>query len=226
MTFLDILIYLKSIPSKDLPMLLEELEHGIIFLANQWLLPTALPFVVALILSLALGVLAYRIFKPTMLVVSALFGYLLGAAAFYKLWETLPDLPAWVCYLFCFVGATLFVCLANINRALPALVVHMALGAYFAVTFYYPSPVIGLFAALLAAMLTILIPRVLYITVSSLFCGTLAVSFAAPLLPKVALLQIDKHWIAWVIALGVALVLAIVQFFLCKKRYTRDAYGF
>lgn len=218
MTFLDILIYLKSIPSKDLPALLEELEHGMILLANQWHAPAPLLFVAALILSLALGVFAYRIFKPTMLVVSAFFGYMLGAAAFYKLWETLPDLPAWVCYLFCFVGATLFVCLANINRALPALVIYMALGAYFAVTFYYPSPVIGLFAALLAAMLTVLIPRVLYITVSSLFCGTLAVSFAAPLLPKVAFLQPDEHWIAWVIALGVALVLAIVQLCTTKRQ--------
>ena len=157
MTFYDVLAYFKAMPGKDLFALLGELESGILYLASKWHCPAALFYVVGIALALTFGFLAYRWVRASVIAVNAIFGILVGAAAFYALWNVLPRLPAAVCYLFCFIAATIFVCLP-IKKPIVALSFYAAIVSYFIMDFYVPSTAVCLGAAFVAAVLTVLIP--------------------------------------------------------------------
>lgn len=215
MTFYDVLTYFKNLPNKDLFVLLDELEGGILFLASKWHCPAVLFYVFGLALALVLGCLAYRWIKPSIFVANAVFGILVGSAVFYALWSVLPKLPAWLCYLFCFVVATIFVCVPLKNPRL-ALSLYSAICAYVVMGFYVPSVAICLGFAFVIAALTFLIPRVIYVLTSSAAFGILVASFLSMLIPKIP--SFRAGWVAWVLAFAFAVIFLHVQFLTTKEK--------
>ena len=59
MTFAEVLTYLKSIPSKDVFQLINDLEGGLIYVADKWKIPSMIFFVAGIVLSVIIGLAAF-----------------------------------------------------------------------------------------------------------------------------------------------------------------------
>lgn len=220
MTFADVLSYLRSIPSKDVFGLLNDLEGGLVYLADKWNIPAMVFYIVGIAAAVVIGLACFKLIKPALVVTSGFFGMMVGAALFYALWSKAEWMPEWLCYIFCIVLAAIFICL-TLAKPTPALALYAGLLGYVIMSFYLPGRMVGIGAAFVVALLTALLPRTVCIFGSGFACGILSVSFLSMILPKVEALQLGSGWLPMTIAMAVALVYVLVQY--ASNRYRGES---
>lgn len=211
MTFAEVLTYLKSIPSKDVFQLINDLEGGLIYVADKWKISSMIFFVAGIVLSVIIGLAAFKLIKPTLIVANGFFGIMAGSALFYALCPKLTWMPDWLCYIFCILVAALFICLTAAKPA-GSLVFYAGLLGYFIMSFYLPSRMVALAVAFLFALIAYLLPRTAYICGTSFAGALLSVGFLSMILPNVKELQLGGGWTSIVIALVIAVAFILVQF--------------
>ena len=216
MTFADVLTYLKNIPSKDVFALINDLEGGLIYLADKCKIPSMIFFIAGIALALIIGLATFKLARPTLIIVGGFFGIMAGSALFYELWAKFTWMPAWLCYVFCILGAAILLCI-TVGKPSGALAFYVGLLGYLAAFFYLSDVIVSLAIAFVCTLIASLFPRVCCICISSFVGGLLTVGFLSMLLPKVNELRFGNSWTAITIALVITVAYALVQF--ANSRY-------
>ena len=204
--------YLKNITSKDIFLLLSDLNGNIAKWSEWSHIPELLFGIVGILLALALGLAGYKLIRPTMSLIMAYAGLLVGDTFFRLLDEKWSHLPNWLSWLFAVSLAIVFASLA-FGRASYVWAILGGIGSYCTLLFYLDNYVLALGAAVLAALAISYLVRTAYVLVTGIAAGLLTVSFLSVIFPKVTAfdLQIDRP-LSLIIAGSVALIFILTQF--------------
>lgn len=203
--------YLKNIISKDIFQLLTDLNGNISKWSELSCIPELVFGIVGILLALAIGLVGYKLIRPTMSLIMAYAGLMLGDRIFRVLdeWHCLPD---WLSWVFAIVVAIAFASLA-FARASYVFAILAGIGAYCTVLFYIDDQILALGGAVVAAIAVSYLVRTAYILITGLTAGLLMVNFLSVIFPKAAVfdLRIDAP-IPLIIAGSVALIFILTQY--------------
>ena len=204
--------YLKNITSKDIFLLLSDLNGNIAKWSEWSHIPELLFGIVGILLALTLGLAGYKLIRPTMSMIMAYTGLLVGDAFFHVLDAKWSHLPDWLSWLFAISLAIVFASLA-FGRASYVWAILGGIGSYCTLLFYLDNYILALGVAILAALAISYLVRTAYVLVSGIAAGLLTVSFLSVIFPKVTAfdLQIDRP-LSLIIAGSVALIFILTQF--------------
>lgn len=212
MSLSDILSYIGGASSKDLFVILADLNQAVSDWANAHEIKAIILFALGLAASVIVGLFGYKLIKAVTGLGLAYVGYFAGAELYALLSEKLEWLPEWSCYVIGGVLAIVFFCLAFVKFSY-AIFTAAGIAGYLVVLFYFENQVLAVGGGVIAAMLSILMIRAVYILATGFACGMLSVSFLSAMLPKVDQLRLeDGNWIALFLALGLTALFAVVQF--------------
>ena len=203
----------QNLTSKDMLSHLTDLNGKVGEWAEAIKVPSMVLFIAGIVLALLIGLVGYRLSKPTLALLMAGFGYAVGNELFAAFIGTNADkAPGWVAYVVGGVVALLFLVLSCLKPK-ASLLFLAAFCGYMIVGYYAKNnAILSIGGAIVMAMIGVLLSRAFYITVTSVAGGAFAVSFLSQLLPKVELLQIKSGaWIPLVIMAALAVLFIIIQ---------------
>lgn len=204
--------YLKNITSKDIFQLLTDLNGNIAKWADWSHLPQILFGIVGILLALAIGLAGYKLIRPSVSLITAYAGLLVGDQCFRVLDEKWSLIPDWLSWLFAIALALVFATL-SFKRASYVWAILGGIGGYCMLLFYVDDQILALGAAFLAALAISYLVRTTYVLVTGIAAGLLTVSFLSVIFPKVSAfdLQIDRP-LSLIIAGAIALIFILTQF--------------
>ena len=204
--------YLKNVTSKDIFILLSDLNGNIAKWSDWSHIPEFLFGIVGILLALALGLAGYKLIRPTMSLIMAYAGLLVGDQFFRLLDAKWSHLPDWLSWLFAISLAIVFASLA-FGRASYVWAILGGIGSYCTILFYLDDYILALGAAVLAAIAISYLVRTAYVLVTGVAAGLLTVNFLSVIFPKITAfdLQIDRP-LSLIIAGAIALVFILTQF--------------
>jgi hypothetical protein len=212
--FLD---YIKNIGTKDVFRVLEDLGASLEAWAKQLGFDAWIMFLAALAATVLVGFFGYKMIKVLMGLGLAYVGYFVGVEIFTVAKETLTWLPGWSVYILGALIGILFMSLA-VAKFSYATYTAFAIVGYALTLFYTDNAVLAVGGAVILAILSVSLLRVVFILTSSVACGMLSISFLSRLLPKLEFLKLGEgQWIALGAALVLALIFILVQFALSQK---------
>ncbi len=203
----------QNLASKDILSHLTDLNGKIGEWAEGIKVPSIALFAAGILLALLIGVVGYRLAKPTLAVLMAGFGYVVGNELYTAfIGANAEKVPGWVIYVVGGVVALLFLVLSCLKPK-ASLLFLAAFCGYMIVAYYAKdNAILSIGGAILMAMIGVLLSRPFYIIVTSVAGGAFAVSFLSQLLPKIELLQIKSGaWIPLVIIAALAVLFIIIQ---------------
>ena len=172
-------------------------------------------FVAAILFALTAGVFGYRLLKFICAVGFAAVGYVVGSAIFdfLLLQEGMETLPAFLTYVIGAVLALLFF-FAGFKKFHFVLFAAAYTVGYSFVWGFFGDRMVALGGALLLAILCVTIVRISVVLLSSLTGSLVAVTLIGAMLPAdVTMMQMQsENDFALVLALGLTLIFALVQF--------------
>ena len=217
MTLLNLLDYIKNIGTKDVYMVLSDLSSTIEAWAKQLGFDAWILFLVGLVAAVVVGFFGYKMIKLMMGLGLAYVGYFVGFEIYTLMQKSLTWLPAWGTYIFGAIIAILFMSLA-VAKFSYALYTVFALVGYCVTLFYTDNAVLAVGGAVIFAILSVSLIRIVFICTSSFLGGMLSISFLSKLLPKLTFLQFGKgQWLALVAAIVLTLIFVVVQFAINRR---------
>ena len=204
--------YLKNIISKDIFQLLTDMNANIAKWSDWSHIPELVFGIVGILLALAIGLAGYKFIRPTVSLIMAYGGLMIGDQLFRVLDERWSFLPDWLSWVPAILVAVLFATLA-FKRASYVWAILGGVGSYCMLLFYIDDKVLAIGAAFLAALAISYLVRTSFVLVTGVAAGLLAVNFLSVIFPKVTAfdLQIDRP-LSLIIAGSVALVFILTQF--------------
>ncbi len=204
--------YLKNITSKDIFLLLSDLSGNIAKWSEWSHLPEFLFGIVGILLALTLGLAGYKLIRPTLSLIMAYAGLLVGDQFFRLLDARWSHIPNWLSWLFAISVAIAFAALA-FGRASYVWAILGGIGGYCTILFYFDDTVLALGVAVLAALAISYLVRTAYVLFTGIAAGLLTVNFLSVIFPKVTAfdLQIDRP-LSLIIAGSLALIFILTQF--------------
>lgn len=209
---LESIAYLKNITSKDIFQLLSDLGENISKWSDLSKIPELAFGIVGIILALLLGFVGYKLIRPTVSLLVAYAGLIVGDRLFRVLDVHWINMPNWLSWLFATLIAILFASLA-FARASYVWAILAGVGGYCTVLFYVDSVTLALGGAFVAAILVSYLVRTSYVLISGMAAGLLTVQFLFVIFPKATVfdLGIDKP-MSLIIAGCAALIFILTQF--------------
>ncbi|MBQ1229411.1 MAG: hypothetical protein IIX80_00105 [Clostridia bacterium] len=203
----------------DLLKLLQSCNDAIISLAGKITLDAWIAFIIAAVLAAAVGVFGYKLIKLVIALGFGVGGYFIGEELYRLLSEKLTEIPDWAVYV-CGGVVALGFCIFAFCRFSYAWFGAAAIFGYIAVGHFMPDGyvLLSVGAALLIALLSVSLIRVVFILVTSATAAGFLISFLGAIFPEQAFLQIGQGWIPYVLV-GVATILfASVQFAINRQK--------
>lgn len=197
----------------DILKLLRSCNEAISDLAEKVTLDAWILFAVATALALAVGIFGYKLIKLVMALGIGAGGYFVGEELYRLLAEKFTEIPDWAVYVCGGVVALVF-CIFAFCKFSYAWFGTAAIIGYIAVGHFMPSgyALLTAGAALLIALLSISLIRVVFILLTSAVAGGFAISFLGQIFPEQGFLQVGEGWLPYVLVAVAAILFAIVQF--------------
>lgn len=192
---------------------LDNLNHTLSDLAAQFSIDVRILFGVGIGLALIVGLFGYKMIKLLLSLSFAGVGYYAGTELFLFLGSKIDGIPAWAEYVCGGVLAVVFLCLSFAKFSYVWFGSAVLLGSAVASIFIpaeYPLLILG--AALIIGLISVMLIRTTFVLTTSCIAGIVCVSFTAQLLPGWTWLGLATGGYGMWIALGIALVLALIQF--------------
>lgn len=204
--------YLKNVTSKDIFVLLTDLNGNIAKWADLSHVPELVFGIVGVLLALAIGLAGYKLIRPSVSLIMAYAGLLVGDQFFRVLDAKWTHLPDWLSWLFAVSLAVVFATL-SFKRASYVWAILGGVGSYCMLLFYVDNKLLAIGAALLAALAISYLVRTTYVLVTGVAAGLLTVNFLSVIFPKVTAfgLQLDRP-LSLIIAGAFALIFILTQF--------------
>ncbi len=204
--------YLKNIIHKDIFQLLTDFNGNIAKWADMSHIPTLVFGIVGILLALLLGFVGYKLIRPTMSLLMAYGGLIVGDQLFRVLDAKWINMPDWLSWFFAVGIAILFAVMA-FARASYVWVILAGIGGYCTVLFYVDDVILALGGAVVLAVLVSYLIRTAYVLLTGIAAGLLTVDFLFILFPKATVfsLSIEKP-MSLIIAGSVAMVFILTQF--------------
>ena len=164
-------------------------------------------------LALIVGLFGYKLIKLLLSVSFAAVGYTVGAELFLFLGTKINSLHGWMEYVCGGIIAVLFLSMAFAKFSYVWFASAFLIGLVGASLFIpqeYSSVIFG--AALVISLISIMLIRTMFILTTSFGAGILCVNFVFEIVPSLTWLNLQASQIALWIAVGIAVVLALVQF--------------
>ena len=187
-------------------------------LAAKFSVDARILFGVGIGLALIVGLFGYKMIKLLLSLGFAAVGYTAGTQLFLFLGSKIENLPGWAEYVCGGVLALLFLCMSFAKFSYVWFGSAVLMGGVAASLFIpeeYPLLILG--AALVIGLISVMLIRTRFILTSSFGAGLLCVNFTFGLLPSMTWLDLQSSKYALWIAVGIAVVLALVQF--ASNRY-------
>ena len=218
MTLYDFLKYFLSLGSKDLYGIVGSMNHYVEYLAEATKLPSLVFSALGVVLGVFVGLLGYKMLKPFVATVLCGLGFFAGVDFFLTyLWGKVAWMPLWSCYI---VAAVPAVILLIFGAKRPV-------GGVFALTFitgaiitsaYTDSKMLIMIGGVLLALITGAALRFTFVALTGFLGALLSVVTLAQLLPKIALLQLQKGNLLSLAVLGGAFVVfVLIQMLITRK---------
>ncbi len=190
--------------------------------ANALGLQTAVLYAVGMACAALIGVFAYKLVKLFLSLLGGGFGYLMGVALFEAL--GVEAMPEWLAYVFGALVGILFLGLSFGRASYVWFCLVATLGYGVLRVLVTEDSWVCLGGAFLLAMLAMTFFRIVYILFTSFGCAWFGVGFLTALLPEgAALRMVNDSWWFYGTVVGVAALLALVQFWLNRRRRKRNA---
>ena len=218
MTLYDFLKYFLSLGSKDLYGIVGSMNHYVEYLAEATKLPSLVFSALGVVLGVFLGLLGYKMLKPFVATVLCGLGFFAGVEFFLTyLWGKVTWMPLWSCYI---VAAVPAVILLIFGAKRPV-------GGVFALTFitgaiitsaYTDSRMLIMIGGVLLALITGAALRFTFVALTGFLGALISVVTLSQLLPKIALLQLQKGNLLSLVVLGGAFVFfVLIQMLITRK---------
>ena len=218
MTLYDFLKYFLSLGSKDLYGIVGSMNHYVEYLAEATKLPSLVFSALGVVLGVFVGLLGYKMLKPFVATVLCGLGFFAGVDFFLTyLWGKVAWMPLWSCYI---VAAVPAVILLIFGAKRPV-------GGVFALTFitgaiitsaYTDSRMLILIGGVLLALITGAALRFTFVALTGFLGALISVVTLSQLLPKIALLQLQKGNLLSLAVLGGAFVFfVLIQMLITRK---------
>ena len=172
---------------------------------------------IGICLTVASGMLAYKYVKIFLSLIASVFGFGVGMDLYFSLQtETMSN---WVGIAFGLVLAVVFFWLAHGRASYVWYVMVAMMGYCFTRLCLVDSLLAALGGAFVLAMLSIAYFRILYIALTSLFCGIFTTSFICGLGPEQGIFALSSHNVAfWGYSLLLMLLFITIQLLLTCPR--------
>ena len=217
MTLTNFLDYIQNIGTKDIYRVLDDLVASLETWAKQLGFEAWILFLAGLIATVLVGFFGYKMIKMLMGLGLAYVGYFVGVEIFLIAQKTLSWIPEWACYIFGAVIGILFMSMAVVKFSYTLYTAFAILG-YCVTLFYTDNAVLAVGGAVVFAILSVSLMRLLFILCSSFLCGILSITFLSKLLPRISFLKPGEgQWIALVAALVLMLIFILIQYALDRK---------
>lgn len=203
----------------DLLKLLQSCNNAISSLADKITLDAWIAFAVAAALAAAVGAFGYKLIKLVIALGFGVGGYFIGEDLYRLLAEKFTELPDWAVYVCGGVVAVGFCVFAFLKFSYAWFGVAAIFG-YIAVGHFMPDGyvLLSVGAALLIALLSVSLIRVVFILATSAMAGGFLISFLGAIFPEQGFLQIGQGWIPYVLVAVAAILFASVQFATNRQR--------
>lgn len=204
--------YLKNIINKDIFQLLSDFNGNIAKWTEMSHIPTLVFGIVGILLALVLGFVGYKLIRPTMSLLMAYGGLIVGDQLFRVLDAKWINMPDWLSWFFAVGVAILFAVMA-FARASYVWVILAGIGGYCTVLFYIDDVILALGGAVVLAVIVSYLIRTAYVLLTGIAAGLLTVDFLFILFPKATVfhLSIEKP-MSLIIAGSVAMIFILTQF--------------
>ena len=182
-------------------------------LAEKLNVSVILVYIVAALLAITVAVFGYRVVKLLFSVSLIPLAITAGLALYPYVIDLikLDSVPKFVSYIFAIVFASLL-CMMCFSKYSFVYFAVLCLAAYSVIFKATGNLVLSMCASLFIALLCVLILRVVVVLGTSFGGSILAVALAGRVLKDVSFLQLEPNDIALIVALGLGLVLAVLQF--------------
>lgn len=204
--------YLKNIISKDIFQLLTDLGGNISKWSDLSKIPELVFGIVGIVLALLIGFVGYKLIRPTVSLLVAYAGLIVGDQLFRVLDAHLVNMPDWASWIFAAWIALVFAALA-FARASYVWAILAGAGGYCTVLFYIDNVILALGGAFLVAIIVSYLVRTSYVLFSGITAGLLTVKFLFIIFPKATVfdLGIDEP-MSLILAGCIALIFILTQF--------------
>ena len=214
--------YLEGVMSKDIFLILEDMNDLVRTWAADLKISSVIFFAVGIALACVVGLFGYKLIKLMMAVCMGSVGYLVGVELFFAFYKHYEKLPEWCSYIAGGLIAIVFICLAYRHFSY-ALYTVSAICGYVITSFYIDNVWVAIGGAIVLAMLSIIILRVFFVLATSLLAGAFAGNCLVQILPaNLAIFQGEiGEWVPAAIMLAFALFFTIIQLATNRRRAMR-----
>ena len=190
-----------------------KLNNILVDLASKISMDTRILFGIGIGLALLVGLFGYKMIKLLLSASFAAVGYSVGVQFFHFLGSKISNFPTWMEYVCGGILAVLFICMAFAKFSYVWFGFAALMGGVVTSLFIpeeYPLLILGV--ALIIGLISVMLIRTMFVLTTSLGAGLLCVNFAFGIFPNMSWLNLQASQIALWIAVGIAIVLALVQF--------------
>ena len=189
------------------------LNNILVDLAAKISVDARILFGIGIGLALIVGLFGYKLIKLLLSLSFAAVGYTVGTQLFLFLGSKITNIPTWAEYVCGGILAILFLCMSFAKFSYVWFGSAVLMG-YVAASLFIPAeyPLLILGAALVIGLISVMLIRTMFVLTTSLGAGLLCVNFVFEIVPSLTWLNLQASQIALWIAVGIAVVLALVQF--------------